>query len=334
MDEDGDGGYMKKTLWAISLIVVMLLSVGCSKENEAAGIIGGADGQTATVVAGQAEAWEYELYIDEIDYSMEKYLSAYYSARYALAYQDITAAKEHLDSEIEALGELEKTVSPSDLEELHSKFLYAVGLVKENEECYRNYLGYTEKGDYHSPEVEALIAELDAIKKKINESEHISTAWFNVQSAACSRLPNGEYMSYSSRLEYAWDGYVLYGDLIAGVFFDGASGDLQSLAGSCLSALSSIENMDVPEQMKPYHNDISESIPMERDFCQAIVDITETYSKYSGLKAEDMPADAQKKIQECQKTIDAYYSEDNSEWDTLYNAVCASLDFADAQAGQ
>ena len=52
---------------------------------------------------------EYELYIDEIDYSMEKYLSAYHSARYALAYQDITAAKEHLDSEIEALGELEKT---------------------------------------------------------------------------------------------------------------------------------------------------------------------------------------------------------------------------------
>lgn len=325
---------MKKTLLAISLIVVMLLSVGCSKENEAVSVIGGADGPTATVVAGQAEAWEYELYIDEIDYSMEKYLSAYYSARYALAYQDIAAAKEYIDSEIEALGELEKTVSPSDLEELHSKFLYAVGLVKENEECYRDYLGYTEKGDYNSPEVEALTAELDAIKKKINESEHISTAWFNVRSAACSRLPNGEYMSYSSRLGYAWDGYVLYGDLIAGVFFDGASGDLRSLADSGLSALSSIENMDVPEQMKSYHNDISEAIPMERDFCQAISDMMEIYSVYPDLRPEDMPADAQKKIQEYQKTIEAYYSEDNIEWDALYNAVCAALDFANAQAGQ
>ena len=325
---------MKKTLLTISLIVVMMLSAGCGKENAAVSVIGGADGQTATVVAGQAEAWEYELYIEEINYSMDKYLTAYHSARYALAYQDTAAAKEHLDSEIEALGELEKTVCPPDLEEVHSNFLYAVGLVKENEECYRDYLSYIEKGDSHSPEVEALIAELDAIEKKINESEHISTAWFNVQNAAFSCLPNGEDKLYSSRLEYAWDGYVLYGDLIAGVFFDGASGDLRSLADSCLSALASIENMDVPEQMKSYHNYISEAIPMERDFCQAIVDIMETYSEYSGLNVEDMPADAQKKIQECQKTIDAYYSEDNSEWDTLYNAVCASLDFADAQAGQ
>ncbi len=325
---------MKKALLAISLSVMILLSAGCGKENEAVSVLGGADSPTATVVAGQAEAWEYELYIEEIDYSMDKYLTAYYSARYALAYQDTAAAKEHIDSEIEALGELEKTVSPSDMEEVHSKFLRAVGLVKENEECYRDYLGYTEKGDYNSPEVEALIAELDTIKKKINESEHISTAWFNVQNAVFSRLPNGEYKSYSARLGYIWDGYVLYGDLIAGAFFDGASGDLLSLSNGCLSALSSIENMDVPEQMKPYHNDISEAIPMERDFCQAVVDIMETYGEYSGLKPEDMPADAQKKIQECQKTIDAYYSEDNSEWDALYNAVCAALDFADAQSGQ
>lgn len=324
---------MKKTLLAISLIVVMLLSAGCGKENTAVSVIGGADGPTATVV-GQAEAWEYELYIEEIDYFMDKYLAAYHSARYALAYQDIAAAKEHIDSEIAALGELEKTVCPPDLEEVHSKFLYAVGLVKENEECYRDYLSYTEKGDSHSPEAEALIAELDATKKKLSESEHISTAWFNVQSAACSCLPNGEYMSYYSRLEYIWDGYVLYGDLIAGVFFDGASGDLQSLAAGCLSALSSIENMDVPKQMEAYHNDIAEAITMERDFCQAIVDITETYGEYPGLNVEDMPVDAQKKIQERQKTIDAYYSEENSEWDALYNAVCAALDFANAQAGQ
>lgn len=325
---------MKKTLLAISLVVAMLLSAGCDKDDTAVSVIGEADGPTATVVAGQADAWEYELYIEEIDYSMDKYLTSYYSARYALAYQDTAAAKEHIDSEIEALGELEKTVSPSDLQDVHNKFIDAVRLVKENEECYRDYLSYIEEGDYHSPEVEALIAELDAIKKKINESEHISTAWFNVRSAACSRLSNGEYKSYSARLGYIWDGYVLYGDLIAGVFFDGASGDLLSLSNGCLSALSSMENMDVPEQMKSYHNDISEAIPMERDFCQAVVDIMETYNEYSGLKPEDMPADAQKKIQECQKTIDAYYSEDNSEWDALYNAVCAALDFADAKAGQ
>ncbi len=325
---------MKKTLLAISLIAVMLLNAGCSKENEAAGVIGGADGPTATVVAGQAEAWEYELYIEEIDYSMDKYLTAYYSARYALAYQDTAAAKEYVDSSIEALGELEKTVSPSDLEDVHSKFIYAVGLAKEFDECYIDYLGYTEKGDYQSPEVEALIAELNAIKTKMDESEKISAAWFNVQRAAFYRLPNGEYKSYSARLECLWNDYGVNGDLIAGVFYDGASGDLRSLADSCLSALSSIEDMDVPEQMKSYHNDISEAIPMERDFCQAVVDIMETYNEYSGLKPEDMPADAQKKIQESQKVIDAYYSEDNSEWDALYNAVCAAIDFADAQAGQ
>ena len=134
-------------------------------------------------------------------------------------------------------------------------------------------------------------------------------------------------------VEYLWNDYVVNGELIAGVFYDGASGDLRSLADSCLSALSSIEDMDMPEQMQSYHNDISEAITMEREFCQAIVDILETYNEYSGLKAEDMPADAQKKIQERQKTIDAYYSEDNIEWDTLYNAVCAAIDYADAQAG-
>ncbi len=324
---------MKKALPIISLIVMMLLSAGCGKDDTAVSVVGGADGTTATVVAGQAEAWEYELYIEEINYSMDKYLTGYYSARYALAYQDTAAAKEYVDSSIEALGELGKTVCPSDLEDVHGKFIYAVGLAKEFDECYIDYLGYTEKGDYNSPEVEALVAELNAIKTKMDESEKISAAWFNVLSEAFSRLPNGEYKSYSSKLEYLWNDYVVNGELIAGVFYDGASGDLQSLADSCLSALSSIEGMDVPEQMEPYHNDISEAITMEREFCQAIVDILETYNEYSGLKAEDMPAAAQKKIQERQKTIDAYYSEDNIEWDTLYNAVCAAIDYADAQAG-
>ncbi len=325
---------MKKTLLAISLIVATMLFAGCGKENTAVSVIGGADGTTSAVVAGQAEAWEYELYIEEIDYSMEKYFQDNYEFRYALAYQETAAAKEYLESAIAALGELDKTVCTPDLEEVHSNFLYAVGLEKEYDERYMDYLGYAEKGDYNSPEVEALIAELNAIQEKREESEGISTAWLNAKKAAFSHLPNGEYKSYSARLEYLWNDYVLCGDLIAGVFFDGASGDLHSLADGCLLRLSSIENMDVPEQMKSYHNDILEAIPMERDFCQAIVDITETYNEYSGLKFEDMPAAAQKKIQECQKTIDAYYSEDNIEWDALYNAVCAALDFADAQAGQ
>ena len=273
---------MKKALPIISLIVMMLLSAGCGKDDTAVSVIGGADGTTATVVAGQAEAWEYELYIEEINYSMDKYLTGYYSARYALAYQDTAAAKEHVDSSIEALDELKKTVSPSDLEDVHNKFIYAVGLAKEFDECYIDYLGYIEKGDYQSPEVEALIAELNVIKTKMDESEKISAAWFNAQSAAFSRLPNGEYRSYSARLECLWNDYGVNGELIAGVFYDGASGDLQSLADSCLSALSSIEDMEAPEQMKPYHDDVSEAIPMEREFCQAIADITETSTSIRG----------------------------------------------------
>ncbi|MBQ8170834.1 MAG: hypothetical protein IJZ95_02465 [Oscillospiraceae bacterium] len=324
----------KRIAALLFLAMAITMFSGCGNENTAVSVIGGTDGPTDTEDATQVEAWEYELYVEDIDYYMDKYLAAYYPVREALAYQDIASAKEHIDSEIEALGKLEKTVCPPGLEDIHSKFIYVVGLAKEYEECYRDYLGYIENGDSLSPEVDALVAELDAINKKIDESGNISTVWFNAQSAAFAHLPNGEYRSYSARLEYSWNHYVWCGDLIAGVFFDGVSGDLLSLSNGCLSALSSIENMDLPEQLKPYHNDISEAIPMERDFCQAIVDITETYREYPELKPEDMPADAQNKIQECQKTIDAYYSEDNSEWDALYNAVCAALEFADAQAGQ
>ena len=324
----------KRIVASFFLAIVIMMFSGCGNENTSVSVMGGTDGTTAAEDATQVEAWEYEFYVEDINYYMDKYLAAYYPVREALAYQDIAAAKEHIDSEIEALGKLEKTVCPHGLEDVHSKFIYVVGLSKECEECYRDYLGYIENGDSLSPEVDALVAELDAINKKIDESGNISTVWFNAQSAAFSHLPNGEYKYYSARLEYSWNHYVWCGDLIAGVFYDGASGDLLSLSNGCLSALSSIENMDLPEQLKPYHNDISEAIPMERDFCQAIVDITETYREYPELKPEDMPADAQNKIQECQKTIDAYYSEDNSEWDALYNAVCAALDFADSQAEQ
>lgn len=325
---------MKKTLLAISLSVMMLLSAGCSKENTAVSVIGGADGTTSAVVAGQAEAWEYELYIEEIDYSMEKYLQDNFEFRYALAYQETAAAKEYLESAIAALGELDKTVCTPDLEEVHSNFLYAVGLAKEYDERYMESLGYTEKGDYNSPEVEALIAELNAIREKIGESEEIYTAWINAKKAAFSCLPNGEYKAYSAELEILV--FVYYADkyLLTDVLFNGASDDLLSLSNQCLRTLSSIENMDVPEQIKSYHDDILEAIQTERNLYQATTTLAELTSEYQGLEAEEFPAGVQKQLQECFDTINIFYNEENPEYYDLYNALSAALDFADAQAGQ
>lgn len=321
-----------------AILVAMLMMTGCSKENTAVSVIGGADGPTATVVAGQAEAEEYEFYIEEIDYSMEKYLQGYYSARSACAFEDWVAAKEQLESEVEALGELEKSVCPSGLEEVHSKFLYVVGLVKEYEEGYRDYVGYMENADSLSSEgkseLDALNAELDDIQARIGESGGIGSAWINVRKAAFSGLPNGEYKAYSAELEILWDVYSLNGYLLADVLFNGASGNLLSLSDSCLSLLSSIENMDVPEQMKSYHDDISEAIQTERNLYQATITIAELTSEYQGNEFEELPADVQKRIQECSDTFNTFYDEENPESYDLYNAVSAALDYANTQAGQ
>ncbi len=329
---------MKKTILAISLMVMTLLFAGCGKENAAVSIVGGADGPTSAVVAGQAEAEEYEFYIEEIDYSMEMFLQGYYSARNACAFEDWVAAKEHLESEIEALGELEKSVCPSDLEEIHSEFLYVVGLEKEYEEGYRDYVGYMENADSLSPEdkseFDALNAKLDDIQERISESGGIGSAWINVRKAAFSSLPNGEYKAYSAELEILWDVYSWNGYLLTDVLFNGASGNLLSLSDTCLSLLSSIENMDVPEQMMSYHNDISEAIQTERNLYQATTNVAELTSEYQGLEFEELPADVQKRIQECSDTTNAFYDEENSESYDLYNAVSAALDFANAQAGQ
>lgn len=320
-----------------AVIAAMFMLTGCGKENKAASIVGGTDAPTSAVVAGQVEAEEYEFYIDEIDYSMDKYFSSHFSVRSALAFEDWVEAKEHIESEIKALGELEKSVCPSDLEDVHSKLIYAVGLAKEYEEGLRDYIGYMEYADSLSPEdkseFDALNAELDEIQERINENGALATAWINVRKAAFSRLPNGENKAYGAELEILRNTYASYWNLLTDVLFNGASDNLLSLSDTCLSLLSLIEDMDVPEQMKSYHNDILEAIPTERNFCQATNTIAELKSEYQGLEFEELPADVQRQIQECSDTINTLSNEENPEFYALDNAVCAALDFVDQQAG-
>ncbi len=321
---------IKKAL-SIILAVMVIAASGCNNS-------GGTAQATTTAAVAPSEAWEYEMYIEDLDYFMDKYFQNYFSAKNAMAIMDAVSLKDYLENALEALAELKKVIYPPNLEEVHSEFLYNVGLAEELMECNQKISDYIARADSLTDEdygeLEVIYAEVEDILAKIDEGGGILTAWFNAQKAAYSYLLNGEYKAYSAELESLWDTYVTEMNLFTEVFFNGAEGDAVTISNDCLSLLSRIEDIEAPEQLKTYHDDIIKAIQTERNLYQTIISLVELNNEYRGIAFEDRPADVQKLTKEYSETIDAFYNEDNTEYYALYDAVCAALDFAESQAGQ
>ncbi len=312
---------LKKTS-ALILTAIMLLS-GCSNN-------GGKVQETTESAAPLAEVWEYEYYIEDLDFHMDKYNAAVTKFSELTALQDWSAAKEEAESHIEILNKISEIITPAGLEKCQADILTAVEYEKEYRsiairlfDCYIN--------GYEQSQIDELSLELNELSK---ENISINDAVNAARETTFSYLPNGEYKSYVFNLDYLWNKYVTDFNKLYEVFFNGVEGDALVISESCLETLSEIENMEVPEQVKLYHDDILKAIPAEREYCQAVKTIKELNNKYQGLAFEDTPVDVQEQVKKCSETIDNYFSEDNTEFDALFNAVTAAYEFAAAQAGQ
>lgn len=314
---------LKKTL-AVILAAMLIAASGCNNNSGTA--------QTTAVTAAPADVWEYEQYIEDLNYYRDEYNAAIARFSELCSLSDYDAAAEEAKSHIEILNEFSAIITPSGLEEQQNNILTAV----ENEKKYRelavSVLYYMENYDTLTPaeqeEYNQLYQQIEAMGSELSMNDAVYAA----REAAFSYIPNGEYRSYAMNLETLWNKYVTEDDKLYDVFFNGAEGDALLLCENCLEALSAIENMAVPEQVKLYHSDIVEALSAEREYCQAVKTIKELNNEYQGLAFEDTPADVQEQIKKCSEIIDNYFNEENTEYDALYNAVIAAYEFATAQA--
>lgn len=321
---------MHKKSLALILAAIMLLS-GCNSNGTAQ--------TTTTAAVAPSEAWEYEMYIEDLAYFGDRYLQAIYDAQSAFSMMNEADAKKYIESALEALTSLESVIYPPNLEEVHNQFLQTVKIHKEYNGCRLDLAGYLSEYPALSPEesaeYEKVATRMKEISGRIEEDGYtFYINWMTAQNAAFSYLQNGECRAYSAELEYLWDTYVEQFNKFDEIYFNGGEGDIAIHLGNTLTILSDIENMTSPEQLKSCHEEIKKAIPAERDAIQALMTITGLYRQYPGTEFADMPAEVQDEIEKCGEIFDKHFTENNTDYYALDEAVVAALDFADTQAGQ
>ncbi len=320
---------IKKTL-AIILSAVLLFS-GCNSSQTAQA--------TTTAAVAPSEAWEYEMYIEDLEYFSGRYFQSIYAAQSAFSMMNEADAKKHVGSALEALTGLEGVIYPPNLEEAHGQFLQTVEILKELTECRLDLAGYlSEYPDFtpeESEEYNKIATRMNEISDRINEGGYIFyDDWISVQNAAFSYLQGGEYRAYSAELEYLCDTYAEEFSKFFGIYFNGDEGDIAIHLDNCLTMLDKMENMTVPEQLKSCHEEIKKAVSTERDALQALMTITELYRQYPGTEFADMPAEVQDEIDECGEVFDKFFSENSTDYYALDETTSAALEAAHTQAGQ
>ena len=320
----------KKILSAILAVMVIALS-GCNNSQTA---------QTTTIAeAAPSEAWEYEMYIEDLEYFSGRYFQGIYAAQSAFSMMNEDDAKKHLESTLEALTGLEGVVYPPNLEEAHGQLLKTVEIHKEYNECRLDLAGYlSEYPDFtpeESAEFEKISARMNEIAGRIDEGGYrFYGNWMTAQNAAFSYLQNGEYRAYSAELEYLCDTYAEEFSKFYGIYFNGDEGDIAIHLDNCLTMLDKMENMTVPEQLKSCHEEIKKAVSTERDALQALMTIVELYRQYPGTEFADMPAEVQDEIDECGEAFDKFFSENNTDYYALDETTSAALEASATLAGQ
>ena len=321
---------LRKTLSAVLAAMVIAVSA-CSSTTQPAA--------TTTAAAAPSEAWEYEMYIEDLAYFGDRYLQGTYAAQSAFSMMNEADAKKHLEGALEALISLEGVIYPPNLEETHGKFLQTVEIHKELTECRLDIAGYISEYPDLSPEESAEYEKADSrmneISGRIEEGGYtFNKYWIAAQNAAYSYLHNGEYRAYSAELKYLLDTYDEQFIKFCEIYFNGDEGDIAIHLDNSLIILSNIENMTVPEQLKSCHEEIKKAMPAERGAIQAMLTITNLYRQYPGTEFADMPAEVQDEIDECSEIFYNFFSENSSDYYALNDAIHAALEAADTQAGQ
>ncbi|MBO5376989.1 MAG: hypothetical protein J6A41_01225 [Ruminiclostridium sp.] len=322
---------MTKKILSLILAAMVIAVSACSSTTQPAA--------TTTAAVAPSEAWEYEMYIEDLAYFGDRYLQGTYAAQSAFSMMNEADAKKHLEGALEALISLEGVIYPPNLEETHGKFLQTVEIHKELTECRLDIAGYISEYPDLSPEESAEYEKADSrmneISGRIEEGGYtFNKYWIAAQNAAYSYLHNGEYRAYSAELKYLLDTYDEQFIKFCEIYFNGDEGDIAIHLNNSLTLLSNIENMTVPEQLKSCHEEIKKAMPAERGAIQAMLTITNLYRQYPGTEFADMPAEVQDEIDECSEIFYNFFSENNSDYYALNDAIHAALEAADTQAGQ
>lgn len=177
---------MKKTILAILPIVVMLLFVGCGKEDTAVGVIGGADGPTAVVVAEQVEPWEYDMYADELIYNYDLLVVAReeFDTEYFGADADGTIAASN--SCIAALDGLIAAVPPATIVQYHEDLVTAAEYEKGVYSCAKTLAEFSKRADSLTAAENAEAYRVSAFVTEYYEQPQfsLSDAWLAAYEAA------------------------------------------------------------------------------------------------------------------------------------------------------
>lgn len=319
---------MTKKIISLILAAMLVTVSGCSN--------GTNEQMTTENTVPVSDVMDYEMYIEDLDYYMNQYVQSYESAAEAYRTQDSSSAKNYLGNALDALNSLRNIIYPPNLEDIHSELLSSAELQKKVIECdieLTSFGASDELSDEERNSLNALNAKAAEILAEIEEKGRVSDAWHNAKNAAFSYIPNGEYRAYASTLEALFNDYITEVNKLYGIIFDGTGGNALLICENLTETFSEIENMEVPEQLKTYHDEIIEAISIERECCSTVESFVALGSGYQGVAFEDLPADVQAQMGECMEKIDSFFDEENEDFAALYNAVVSALEFAESKAG-
>lgn len=127
---------MKKSL-IIVLTVIMLMTAGCSNSRN-----GKVPVSSATENVSVADKWEYEVYIDNIDYYMAAYSTALEDEYAAIENQDIDELEKAYKKCVSALKDFYDIPCPDSLKEEHDEFMTLIDRDKTGYELLLEAIHY------------------------------------------------------------------------------------------------------------------------------------------------------------------------------------------------
>lgn len=164
---------------------------------------------TTSVATASADSWEYEFYVEDIDYYMSEYIDKMDKVTEAVELMDYTALKEGYGECVQALDKFYEIAYPEPLEEKHSKFLSVIDREKRINEILEEIYAYGVK--YDSPdsnltpeeqsEMQRLQDELDRLYK---ESENDISMW-DAKNAVLEEAYSYLGLTYEQNITYIYE---------------------------------------------------------------------------------------------------------------------------------
>ena len=164
---------------------------------------------TTSAATAAADAWEYEFYVEDIDYYTLKYIDVVDKVTEANELMDYTALKEGYGECVQALDKFYEISYPAPLEEKHSKFLSVIDREKRMNEILESMCSFYVKYDSYEPEftpeeqteMQNLQDELDRLYK---ESENDISMW-DARTAVLEEAYSYLGLTYEQNITYTYE---------------------------------------------------------------------------------------------------------------------------------